>query len=303
MVKLAWAEIRASTFVRGGVSAMIIGALGFFGVYWAGYVGKNETFGRCLVAIFAAIIGSVLTCGGEFLFRLLRAPSKMELEINEKHAGELRGRDAEKQAVAAEYQQSLATRDAENRRLASALGGLMEQTKPLEIEVPSTIGGDDILVWKSDLVACVSNQNPTREVGGVVVRVLKIDPSLNGPENGPRITTDDCGLRDIKLKFSDLPGDTLNGGMVGRIPILEAERTPVVTIVKFCGRWESNYPNRFIPEPHREYALTLEVTANGLKRKEARFRLSFPLAVTLPIVASTAISALPADSGVSHPRR
>jgi uncharacterized membrane protein len=83
-IKWAWSEIRASIFVTGGISAMITGVLGFWGTYWAGYVGKNETVGRCLIVACAAILGSILTCGGSFLFRLLRAPAKMEKEAKEK---------------------------------------------------------------------------------------------------------------------------------------------------------------------------------------------------------------------------
>ncbi len=83
-IKRARSEINASIFIRGGTSAMITGVLGFFGTYWGGYLGKNEITGRCLVALGAAIIGTALTFAGEFLFRLFRAPAKMEKEAREK---------------------------------------------------------------------------------------------------------------------------------------------------------------------------------------------------------------------------
>jgi len=70
-IKRAWSEIRASIFVRGGAIAMTIGTLTYFGTYWAGFVGKHETTARCFIAACAVIVGIILVCGGEFLFKLL----------------------------------------------------------------------------------------------------------------------------------------------------------------------------------------------------------------------------------------
>ena len=217
----------------------------------------------------------------------------MEAEANATHAVELQAKDTTNQASSVSHQQLLAAKDAENQRLASELSAFKEQTKPLEIDMPSTVRREDIserIVWKDDFVARVSNQNQTREVVGVVVRLLKIDPPLNGRKQYGSCTTDDCALRNIKFKFNDFAGDTLNGGVIGHVSILEAERTSLLTKVKFCGQWSSSHTNEFIPEPNKEYIFTMEVTANTLNRKEAQFKVSFPMPSVLPIVMSTAIT-------------
>ena len=126
-----------------------------------------------------------------------------------------------------------------------------------------------------------------------MARLLGISPPLKGRQINGSYTTDDCGLQGIKLSFIDLPGDTLNGGATGHIPVFESERTAIITFVKFCGGWASARINAFVPLPHDKYVLTVEVTANGLERKEARFQLSFSLDPTKPIVAITEICPTP----------
>lgn len=230
------------------------------------------------VIVFSTLFGLVGVFVIQFVIKLFAAPAKMELEANENHVEELRRMVVEKQALATEVQ-----------RLSSALMEKEEQAKPLEIDMPSTIGSADIVEWKADLVARIENKNPSREVSGVVIRLLNIAPPLKGRGQYSSHTTDDCDLRNIKFKFNDLPADTLNGGAIGRVSILEAERTTPQTKVKIRGQWASNYTNEFIPDPAKEYTFTVEATANKLNRKESQFKISFPIPATQPVVMSTAI--------------
>ena len=186
----------------------------------------------------------------------------------------------------------------ENGRIESELNHLREQAAPLQVRASVTfpVVGKDNMVWKDKLVISISNQNPRREVKGVVVRLLGISPPLKMRQIYGFCTTDDCGLGGIKLPFSDIPGDVLNGGVTGHIPIFEAERTAIITIVKFCGVWASAHANHFIPSPNEKYVLTVEATAAGLERKESRFEISFSLTPTHPIVAATEIVDAPSHA-------
>ena len=186
----------------------------------------------------------------------------------------------------------------EKANLESELNYLKEQAAPLRVGASSTfpLVGKDNTVWKDKLVISISNQNPRREVKGVVVRLLGISPPLKMRQIYGFCTTDDCGLGGIKLPFSDIPGDVLNGGVTGHIPIFEAERTAIITIVKFCGVWASAHANHFIPSPNEKYVLTVEATAAGLERKESRFEISFSLTPTHPIVAATEIVDAPSHA-------
>lgn len=177
----------------------------------------------------------------------------------------------------------------------SELKSLKEQAKPLEVGASAgfPVVGKANFVWKDSLLLSISNQNPRREVKGVVVRMLRISPPLRGRQINGSYATQDCGLERIKLPFNDLPGDVLNGGVVGHIPVFEAERTAIITIVRFSGLWASDRANEFIPLPDEKYVLTVEATAAGLERKEIRFELSFSLDPTNPIVAATAILSAP----------
>ena len=78
---------------------MTIGTFTYFGTYWAGFAGKHETAARCLIAAVAVITGIILVCGGEFLFKLLRAPSALERKKNENYARDLTTANSEKQKL------------------------------------------------------------------------------------------------------------------------------------------------------------------------------------------------------------
>jgi hypothetical protein len=69
MVRLARSEIKPPIFIRGAISAIVTGAIGFWAAYLAGFGEKKETPYRFLIVVGAAIVGPALTCGGEFLFR------------------------------------------------------------------------------------------------------------------------------------------------------------------------------------------------------------------------------------------
>ena len=195
-------------------------------------------------------------------------------------------------------QKAVTTHTKETERLQSELKSLKEQASPLEIGASVTfpVVGKDNMVWKDKLVISIRNKNPTRCVKGIWVRILGISPPLDGRQINGHYTTDDCGLLGIKLPFTDIPGNALNGCVTGHIPVFEAERTAILTIVKLCVAWTSDRVNAFIPNPLKKYILTMEATADGLERKESRFELSFSLDPTHPIVAVTEIVDAPSLS-------
>ena len=177
---------------------------------------------------------------------------------------------------------------------------LKDQRTPLEIEVASTVAvlstGYDpdqrVLAAKNDLNDCtleIHNPNPTQAIGGVELRLLKIDPPMEnartvaqqqfvehflGSKTAPAEkslsfdSTDYCGFDEIKF-----PIPNLNGDQKRRIRIFTAERYGYGIVVKFDCQWKGTMANEFTP--NGEHVLTLEVAGSGLQTQITRFKLLF----------------------------
>ena len=122
------------------------------------------------------------------------------------------------------------------------------------------------------------NPNRSREIKGITLRILNIDPApILKPVHDFKLTR--YPVSTIQFQFDDIGSDTLKGDQTSNIRLLRAFLKPFsedpnkgITL-EFCGTRKPDSINEFVPA--KEHILTIEVAAIGVRRTQADFKLSF----------------------------
>ena len=132
----------------------------------------------------------------------------------------------------------------------------------------------------------VENLNPSTGLDGVEVRVLELEPMMPSRTPQPKPL-----LSSMQFFSKDTRNDQLKGGQSAHFDIFVTSREAFGIVLKFIGHIPSGIQNDFIPEAidhesltpsFREYALTIEVVANGLEPNKSKYRLEFSMDMEKP---------------------